>query len=162
MALSENVRRVVTTIDRGDKAVVLMDGPTPHQKVRPQSQTVSRLIWVTGETPADLSGTRDRAAVDIGIMPPRFNWNTVVAKHLFPTAAGLPKETAAKLDNGDKLGTYLLKCKYGESLGKSGSCCVSRHKAEMKTLLPWKRSCGGLVEPRVRTLAANACASSSS
>src|SRR5437667_10271145 len=72
MALSADVRRVVTTIDKNDnKAVVLMDGATPHKKVRPQSQTVSRLLWVTGETPADLSGTADRAAIDIGIMPPR-------------------------------------------------------------------------------------------
>jgi mannose-6-phosphate isomerase-like protein (cupin superfamily) len=71
MALSENVRRVVTTIDQDDKAVVLTDGPIPRKKVRPQSQTISRLIWVTHETPADLSGTKDRAAADIGIMPPR-------------------------------------------------------------------------------------------
>ncbi len=71
MPLSENVRRVVTTIDTNDKAVVLMEGPIPHKKVRPQAQTVSRLIWVTDETPADLSGTSDRAGVDIGIMPPR-------------------------------------------------------------------------------------------
>jgi mannose-6-phosphate isomerase-like protein (cupin superfamily) len=71
MASSADVRRVVTTLDKTDKAVVLLDGANPHRKVRPQAQTVSRLIWVTGETPADLSGTADRAAVDIGIMPPR-------------------------------------------------------------------------------------------
>jgi len=70
MALSENLRRVVTTVDKSDKAVVLLDGPTPHKKVRPVAQTVSRLIWVTDQTPADLSGTADRAAIDIGIMPP--------------------------------------------------------------------------------------------
>jgi mannose-6-phosphate isomerase-like protein (cupin superfamily) len=71
MPLSADVRRVVTTIDANDKAVVLFDGPNPHKRVRPQAQTVSRLLWVTDETPADLSGSRDRAAVDIGIMPPR-------------------------------------------------------------------------------------------
>jgi mannose-6-phosphate isomerase-like protein (cupin superfamily) len=71
MPLSENIRRVVTTVDKNDKAVVLFDGAAPHKKVRPQAQTVSRLIWVTDQTPADLSGTADRAAVDIGIMPPR-------------------------------------------------------------------------------------------
>jgi mannose-6-phosphate isomerase-like protein (cupin superfamily) len=70
MPLSENVRRVVTTIDKNDKAVVLMDAPIPHKKVRPQAQTVSRLVWVTDETPADLSGTKDRAAIELGIMPP--------------------------------------------------------------------------------------------
>ena len=64
MALSADVRRVVTTIDRNDKAVVLFDGATPHKKVRPQTQTVSRLLWVTDQTPADLSGTADRAAIE--------------------------------------------------------------------------------------------------
>src|SRR5258708_30225587 len=71
MALSPDVRLVVTTIDSNDKAVVLLDGATPHKKVRPQTQTVSRLLWVTDQTPADLSGSADRAAIDIGIMPPR-------------------------------------------------------------------------------------------
>jgi mannose-6-phosphate isomerase-like protein (cupin superfamily) len=71
MALSADVRRVVTTIDANDKAVVLIDGANPHKKVRPQAQTVSRLLWVTDSTPADITGTKDRAAVDIGIMPPR-------------------------------------------------------------------------------------------
>ena len=71
MALSADVRRVITTIDRNDRAVVLFDGATPHKKVRPQSQTVSRLLWVTDQTPADVTGSKDRAAIDIGIMPPR-------------------------------------------------------------------------------------------
>jgi mannose-6-phosphate isomerase-like protein (cupin superfamily) len=71
MALSANVRRVVTTVDKTDKAVVLMDGPSPHKKVRPTTQTASHLLWVTDKTPADLSGAKDRAAIDIGIMPPR-------------------------------------------------------------------------------------------
>jgi len=68
MALSADVRRVVTTIDSKDKAVVLLDGANPHKKVRPQAQTVSRLLWVTDQTPADLSGSADRAAIDIGII----------------------------------------------------------------------------------------------
>src|SRR5262249_57506715 len=62
MALSANVRRVVTTIDSKDKAVVLLDGANPHKKVRPQAQTVSRLLWVTDQTPADLAGRAHRAA----------------------------------------------------------------------------------------------------
>jgi mannose-6-phosphate isomerase-like protein (cupin superfamily) len=71
MALSSDVRRVVTTIDKNDKAVVLFDGANPHKKVRPQGGTMSRLLWVTAETPADITGAKDRAGVDIGIMPPK-------------------------------------------------------------------------------------------
>ena len=70
MALSADVRRVVTTVDKNDKAVVLFDSANPHKKVRPHALTVSRVCWVTDQTPADLTGTRDRAAVEIGIMPP--------------------------------------------------------------------------------------------
>jgi mannose-6-phosphate isomerase-like protein (cupin superfamily) len=70
MPLSQDVRRVVTTVDPSGKAVVLLDGPNPHNKVRPQRQTVSRLLWVTDETPADMTGGQDRAAREIGIAPP--------------------------------------------------------------------------------------------
>jgi hypothetical protein len=50
---------------------VLIDDISPHKKTRPSSQTTSHLVWVTDQTPADLSGTKDRAAIEIGIQPPR-------------------------------------------------------------------------------------------
>ena len=71
MATSPGVRRVITTVDNNDKAVVLIDDITPHRKTRPSSQTTSHLVWVTDQTPADVSGTKDRAAIEIGIQPPR-------------------------------------------------------------------------------------------
>jgi mannose-6-phosphate isomerase-like protein (cupin superfamily) len=61
---------VVTTVDGNDKAVVLFDGTDLRKRVRPGAQTVSRLLWVTDQTPADIAGPKDRAAIDIGIMPP--------------------------------------------------------------------------------------------
>ena len=70
MAPNADIRRVVTTVDRNDKAVALLDGTNLRKRVRPGAHTVSRLIWVTDQTPADLSGTRDRADIEIGIMPP--------------------------------------------------------------------------------------------
>ena len=70
MPLSEDIRRVVTTLDDTGKAVVLFDGANPHKIVRPNRSVTSRLLWVTGETPADMSGKTDRAAADIGIAPP--------------------------------------------------------------------------------------------
>src|SRR6266480_4542131 len=63
------VRRVVTGHDAQGKAIVLMDGDAPNQKVR-QTGIVSTLLWVTDATPADISGSQDRAAREIGVPPP--------------------------------------------------------------------------------------------
>lgn len=71
MALSEEVRRVVTYVDEEGKARVLFDGDNPHKRVRSQRGTVSRLLWTTKESPADVGGEADRAAVEIGVAPPR-------------------------------------------------------------------------------------------
>jgi mannose-6-phosphate isomerase-like protein (cupin superfamily) len=70
MPLSENVRRIVTVNDATGKAVVLFDGANPHRNERPVHKTVSRLVWATDETPADMSGSADRAARKVGIAPP--------------------------------------------------------------------------------------------
>jgi len=69
MPMSKDVRRVVTTVDRDGKAVVLLDDVNQHAKVRPHG-TVTRLLWVADETPADMRGSADRAAREIGIAPP--------------------------------------------------------------------------------------------
>jgi len=63
------VRRVVTG-HRDGKAVVLYDSAAPNQKLRQASGLVSTLVWVTDETPADISGSADRAAREIGVPPP--------------------------------------------------------------------------------------------
>src|SRR5258708_25599703 len=65
----KSVRRVVTG-HRGDKSVVLFDSAAPNQKLRQASGLVSTLIWVTDESPADVSGSGDRAAREIGVPPP--------------------------------------------------------------------------------------------
>jgi len=62
-------RRVVTGHDGGGKAVVLADGPARNVKLR-ASGIQSTLAWVTDETPADISGSADRADRDIGVAPP--------------------------------------------------------------------------------------------
>ena len=46
MPLSEDIRRVVTTVDKNGKAVVLFDGDNPHKVVRPNRSVTSRLVWV--------------------------------------------------------------------------------------------------------------------
>jgi mannose-6-phosphate isomerase-like protein (cupin superfamily) len=70
MTKDVELRRVVTTIDETGTAVVLFDGENPQKAVRPASGNTTRLVWVTGETPADMSGRQDRAAIEIGTSPP--------------------------------------------------------------------------------------------
>jgi mannose-6-phosphate isomerase-like protein (cupin superfamily) len=50
--------------------VVLYDGPAPNRKVRQATGLASTLLWVTDETPADISGSTDRAAREVGVPPP--------------------------------------------------------------------------------------------
>lgn len=69
MPLSDEVRRVVTVVDRDGKAVVLLDGANPHRMARPNRNSVSRLLWTTDRSPAAMSEA-DRAAVNVGIAPP--------------------------------------------------------------------------------------------
>ena len=40
-------------------------------------------------------------------LPPKTNWGAIVAKHLFPKAAELSADAAAKLKDGAKLATFL-------------------------------------------------------
>jgi mannose-6-phosphate isomerase-like protein (cupin superfamily) len=62
-------RRVVTG-HRGGRGIVLFDGPAPNRKLRQASGVVSTLLWVTDESPADISGSADRAEREIGVPPP--------------------------------------------------------------------------------------------
>jgi mannose-6-phosphate isomerase-like protein (cupin superfamily) len=64
------VRRVVTGHDAAGKAIVIMDGDAPNQRVRQATGLVSTLLWVTDETPADIAGHADRAAREAVVGPP--------------------------------------------------------------------------------------------
>jgi mannose-6-phosphate isomerase-like protein (cupin superfamily) len=63
------VRRVVTTIDSGGKAVVMFDDRIPLMAARAPVGVGE--VWVTEKSPAELSPTEDRAHVKVGIQPPR-------------------------------------------------------------------------------------------
>ncbi len=63
-------RRVVTGHDRTGKAVVIFDGAAPNVKLRKASGLTSTLLWVTDESPAEVSGNADRAEREIGVAPP--------------------------------------------------------------------------------------------
>ena len=64
------VRRIVTGHDNGGKAIVVMDGAAPNQRVRQATGLVSTLVWVTDEAPADISRNADRADRESPVAPP--------------------------------------------------------------------------------------------
>jgi hypothetical protein len=65
--------------------------------------------------PTDAGRRQALQILGLSELPPGMNWGIVLAKHLFPPAAGLSGDAAAKLDKGDKLAAFLLKRKYGLS-----------------------------------------------
>lgn len=62
---------------------------------------------------------RERALRFLGIaeLPAGTKWPTLISKYLFPKAAGLSADAAAKLDSWDKLAAFILKRKYGLAAG---------------------------------------------
>lgn len=69
--MDREVRRVVTGHDSRGKAVVAIDGPATNVKVRKASGgLISTLLWVTDETPANVSEKTDHANREIGVAPP--------------------------------------------------------------------------------------------
>lgn len=62
-------RRIVTGHDAQGRAVALFDGLSmPRQ--RAASANASTLLWVTGESPVDMSGGVDRAGTAVSVPPP--------------------------------------------------------------------------------------------
>jgi len=91
--MTQPIRRVVTGHDQTGKAVVVIDAPAPNVKVRKASNLVSTLMWTTHETPADISGSADRAEREIGVAPPQAG--SVFRVVDFPPLG----EDAARMDN---------------------------------------------------------------
>lgn len=69
MALSKNIRRVVTTVDANDRAVVLFDSDNPHDYIR-ETGNVSRLFWKKDQAPTDITGAMDRTEGYASLCPP--------------------------------------------------------------------------------------------
>jgi mannose-6-phosphate isomerase-like protein (cupin superfamily) len=79
------VRRLVTGHAADGRSTVLFDGPALNVKRR-QAGNASTLLWVTDETPANVSQDADRAARDVGVPPPRRGTIFRVAE--FPPGVG--------------------------------------------------------------------------
>ena len=68
--MTRPVRRIVTGHRADGRSTVLIDAPAPNVKQRAAGNG-STLLWVTDESPADVSRAGDRAAREIGVPPPR-------------------------------------------------------------------------------------------
>ena len=66
--MSKPVRRIVTGHDKDGTAVVITDGT--KDPITRAVGVASALLWVTDETPADISGSKDQAERTIGVPPP--------------------------------------------------------------------------------------------
>jgi mannose-6-phosphate isomerase-like protein (cupin superfamily) len=85
--MAKNVRRIVTGHGPDGRSKVLLDSAAPNVRQR-QAGNASTLLWVTDESPADLSGNADRAAREIGVPPPRRGTIFRIAE--FPPGQGAP------------------------------------------------------------------------
>ena len=65
----KSTRRIVTGHDAQGKAVVLFDAAL-QAKQRSAGGNGMTLLWVTGESPADVAGSADRAQTQVGVPPP--------------------------------------------------------------------------------------------
>ena len=69
MELKQPTRRIVTGHDAEGKAVALFDGPVTPQQRSPGGNAIS-MLWVTGESPANVEATNDRSETKTGVPPP--------------------------------------------------------------------------------------------
>jgi mannose-6-phosphate isomerase-like protein (cupin superfamily) len=83
--MAKAVRRIVTGHRADGRSAVLSDAPAPNVRRR-AAGNASTLLWVSEESPADVSGSADRAAREIGVPPPARGTIFRVAE--FPPGAG--------------------------------------------------------------------------
>jgi mannose-6-phosphate isomerase-like protein (cupin superfamily) len=69
MEITKTTRRIVTGHDAQGKAVAIVDAPLASKQRSPGGNAVT-MLWVTAETPVDMSGSSDRAETKVGVPPP--------------------------------------------------------------------------------------------
>jgi mannose-6-phosphate isomerase-like protein (cupin superfamily) len=69
MEITKTTRRIVTGHDADGKAIAIFDGPVISRQRSPGSNALT-MLWLTAETPADVSGSADRAETKTGLPPP--------------------------------------------------------------------------------------------
>ena len=91
---TEDIRRVVTAVDKDGKAIIQFDSANPHKRVREGRGTVSRLLWTTNEMPAEVGGGVDRGTVEVPIAPRKGGsiFRIVDIPPITPDIEALPKD----------------------------------------------------------------------
>jgi hypothetical protein len=69
MELKQPTRRIVTGHDSQGKAVILFDGSVLPQQRSPSGNAIS-MLWITAESPANVSESADRSQTKVGVPPP--------------------------------------------------------------------------------------------
>jgi mannose-6-phosphate isomerase-like protein (cupin superfamily) len=69
MQIKRSTRRIVTGHDADGKTVALFDGAVDAHQRSPGGNAIT-MLWVTQESPADVSGSADRASIKVGVPPP--------------------------------------------------------------------------------------------
>jgi mannose-6-phosphate isomerase-like protein (cupin superfamily) len=86
MEINRATRRIVTGHDTDGKAVAIFDAPVAAKQRSPGGNAIT-MLWVTDETPADVSGNLDRAEAKVGVPPPK-NGSIFRIVDFPPTKAG--------------------------------------------------------------------------
>jgi quercetin dioxygenase-like cupin family protein len=94
--MKREIRRVVTGHDKDGKAIVVIDGNAPNVRERKAANVVSTLLWVVEETPADISGSADRAVNEVGVAPPA-NGSVLRIVDFLPVADAASRDNAQML-----------------------------------------------------------------
>jgi mannose-6-phosphate isomerase-like protein (cupin superfamily) len=90
--MTKAVRRVVTGHDEAGKAIVLMDGAASSVKVRPGTGIGATLLWMTDETPSDMTSHADAADRETSVTPP-------LTGSIFRTVEFPPEKDGPSLSN---------------------------------------------------------------
>ena len=86
--MTKTVRRVVTGHDHDGRAIVLMDGVAENVKIRSGTGIGSTLLWMTDETPSDMTSNADAAERETAVPPP-------INGSIFRTVEFPPEKNAA-------------------------------------------------------------------
>jgi naringenin degradation protein FdeH len=86
MDITKTTRRIVTGHDADGKAIAIFDGQIASRQRSPGGNALT-MLWVTAESPVDVSGSADRAETKVGVPPP-LNGSIFRIVDFPPAAAG--------------------------------------------------------------------------